>query len=294
MPAADAKISVIIPHLDDLDRLKSCVAALEQQSLPRERFEIIVADNGSKMDLGKLQSEVPMARIVRVAEPGAGPARNGGVAVSRHRILAFTDSDCVPDRCWLEAGLCALEQADLVGGTVTVSVPDPSHPTAAEAFEVVFAFDNRRYVEEKAFSVTANLFTTRGVFDAVGGFRTRVSEDLDWCWRARAMGYRIAYAEHARVSHPARRSWAELRRKWRRLTSEAAAFEQEAGSTPIQRILRPITVAFSPLVHAPRIIATDRLSVAAKLGALTVLFRLRLLRAWWLTLDMLIPEERRA
>ena len=34
----------------------------------------------------------------------------------------------------------------------------------------MFAFDNRTYVEAKGFSVTANLFTTRAVFDAVGGF----------------------------------------------------------------------------------------------------------------------------
>ncbi|MFO1169958.1 MAG: glycosyltransferase [Hyphomicrobiaceae bacterium] len=287
----DPRISVIIPHLDDLQGLRACIARLDRQTLPRECFEIVVADNGSSATLEEIEAAAPGARVVRISQRGAGPARNGGVAASCHAVLAFTDSDCLPEPQWLERGLEALTQADLVGGGVTVSLADPAHPTPSEAFEAVFAFDNRTYVEAKGFSVTANLFTTRAVFDAVGGFRGQVPEDLDWCHRARAKGFRIAYAADARVSHPARRSWAELTRKWRRLTREALALDRQAGTPASAQALKALSVAVSPFAHAGRVLAADRLDLAAKLAALGVLFRLRFLRAWWLACDLVTPTE---
>lgn len=293
MPGPDARISVIIPHLDDLAGLAACIARLQSQTLPRERYEIVVADNGSKASLAEIEAAAPGARVVRIAERGAGPARNGGVAASRYEVLAFTDSDCLPEPTWLEEGLRALDSADLAGGAVTVCVQNPAKPTPSEAFEIVFAFDNRSYVETKGFSVTANLFSTRTVFEAVGGFRTSVPEDLDWCHRARAKGFRIAYAGQAIVAHPARSSWAQLKRKWQRLTREALALDAEAGVSGAALALKAATIALSPIAHAARIFACTRLSLTAKLAALAVLVRLRLLRAWWLAISILAPMETR-
>ena len=294
MPNLDARISVVIPHLDDLAGLTACIARLQSQTLPRDHFEIVVADNGSKASIAEIEAAAPGARIVRIAERGAGPARNGGVAASRGELLAFTDSDCLPEPQWLEEGLRALEFADLAGGAVTVSVQNPAKPTPSEAFEVVFAFDNQNNVAKKGFSVTANLFATRAVFDAVGGFRTSVPEDIDWCNRARAMGYRIAYASQAIVAHPARSSWSALKRKWQRLTREGLALDAEAGLSNSQRALKAATVALSPVLHGARIFTCTRLSLTAKLAALAVLIRLRLLRAWWLATSILSPMETRA
>ena len=57
---------------------------------------------------------------------------------------------------------------------------------AAQGFEAVFAFDNRGYVQRKGFSVTANLLARREIYRRIGGFRTGLSEDKDWCHRATA------------------------------------------------------------------------------------------------------------
>ncbi len=127
------------------------------------------------------------ASLTIVGEKGAGPARNGGVAASNGAILAFTDCDCVPSPEWLTAGIAALERAPVVGGRMTVSTSECK--SGAEAFESVFAFDNEDYVTRKGFTVTANLFCSRKTFDEVGPFRTGVSEDTEWCWRARDRGF---------------------------------------------------------------------------------------------------------
>ena len=182
---ATPRVTVVIPHYRDFTRLDLCLKALEGQTFPREQFEIVVADNASPSGEAALQAAVAgRARWVVVGERGAGPTRNGGVAAARGELLAFTDSDCIPEPQWLAEGIAALDRYDVVGGAMTVLADGPL--TAAEAFERVFAFDNADYVLRKGFTVTANLFCPKAVFQAVGGFRVGVPEDKEWSHRATA------------------------------------------------------------------------------------------------------------
>jgi len=273
MSLAIPEISVIVPHYHDRDRLERCLAALEQQTLPRDRYEIIIADNDSPCDLSALRSR---AHVITATLRGAGPARNAGVAASSGIILAFTDADCLPGSDWLAEGVAALADADIVGGAISVSIEHEGAMTGAEAFESVFAFDNRDYVESKGFSVTANLFCRRAVFDAVGPFRVGVSEDLDWCLRARAKGFSIRYASGAKVSHPARADWPTLRRKWERLNAESFALACEAPGGRLRWALRSFAIPASIILHAPRIFRSPIVrSPRERAAALATLVRLR-------------------
>jgi GT2 family glycosyltransferase len=272
--------SVVIPHYNDPVSLDLCLTAIERQSLPRDRFEVIVADNASPCGIDAVRAVVrDRARLVEVPEQGAGPTRNGGAAVAEGAVLAFTDSDCIPQPGWLEAGLKVLEQTDIVGGAMTVLV-DRSHAlTPAEAFELVFAFDNRTYVEKKHFTVTANLFVRRADFERVGGFRTGVSEDQEWCLRARAKGLRIAYAEGAEVGHPARTTWSEFIRKWRRLVAEQYQITREWKFGRLRWLVKSWVLPFSIPAHLPKIWRSNRLSGSSeRLAAATALVRIRLWR----------------
>jgi N-acetylglucosaminyl-diphospho-decaprenol L-rhamnosyltransferase len=285
-------VSVIIPHLDDTERLATCIDALRTQSLPAHRFEIVVCDNGSRCGLDAVWRAARGAIVVTTAERGAGPARNAAIAASRGNALAFIDSDCVPDTDWLAQGLAALASADLAGGQVRVGVADPKRATATEAFEQVFAFDNERYVKQLGFSVTANLFAKRSVFETIGGFRNGVPEDADWCRRARDAGFQLAYAPHAIVTHPARATFEALAGKWRRLTGEAFADWQKTGRSRIAWAGRAVVVIASPAGHIGRILRSHRLSgINSRAAALSTLFRIRVLRGWWMLEQVLIAPK---
>lgn len=41
-------VSVIMPHYNDLANLERCIAMLAAQTLPRDQFEVVVADNNSR------------------------------------------------------------------------------------------------------------------------------------------------------------------------------------------------------------------------------------------------------
>jgi GT2 family glycosyltransferase len=165
---------------------------------------------------------------------------------------------------------------------VEVLVDDPDAPTPTEAFEKVFAFNFEDYILRKGFTGSGNLFVPKSTFDQVGGFRVGVSEDVEWSFRAREKGFAIGYAPKAAVGHPARRSWHELKRKWRRVNSESFGLLAPKRGGRLRWMARTWAMPLSALAHTPRVLFSDKLpSFKAKLGALLILYRSR----FWRFLD---------
>jgi GT2 family glycosyltransferase len=273
------RISVIVPHYDDLERLDICLSALRAQTFDGE-FEIVVGDNASPQGAAEVAKVIDgRAKLVIATDRGAGPARNAGVIGAEGSILAFTDSDCVPEPDWLASGVAALERAEIVGGYLYVFPEDPAAVTSIEAFDIVFGFDNESYVRKSGYSVTASLFCQREVFERVGGFRVGVSEDMEWCHRALAAGYTMAYEPGARVAHPARRTWPELLTKWRRLDSEMYGLVPRRPGAQLRWMLRTIALPLSAVVHTPKVLGTNLLHTPSQRAkAIATLYRLRLWR----------------
>ncbi len=280
----NAACAVIIPHYNDVARLRRCLAALRAQD--RAGVDILVVDNGSTESLEAVKAENPGVRFVTEPAKGAALARNRGVAESRAATVVFLDSDCVPAPGWLAAARAAGGRADIVGGAIDVFDETPPPRSGAEAFETVFAFNYKDYIERKGFSVTANLVTARGVFEAVGPFVNGLSEDAEWCFRARDRGFRLVLDESMRVSHPTRSDWPALVRKWRRIAREMFALHMQAHPGMAGRLrwaLRALAMAASWLPHLPRLLFSRRLrGTAERLRGAATLIRLRLLRSWWM------------
>lgn len=274
------QVAVIVPHYNDLHGLDRCLSELMRQTLPRERFAIIVSDNASPCGEAAVRARIAdRARLVISHERGAGPTRNAGVAASSAPIIAFTDSDCVPNPGWLEHGLAALAHHDIVGGQVEVLVGDPARKTGEEAFEQVFAFKNEEYIRDQRFSVSANLFCRRDVFDAVGPFRPAISEDLEWCNRAVAKGFTLGYAGAAVVGHPARGDWAALIAKWRRMTRETYIMAGPSRAARLAWLARHWLMPVSVVAHAPAVLRSPALHGGReRRAALRILVRQRLWR----------------
>jgi GT2 family glycosyltransferase len=274
-------VSVIIPHYNDFDQLKHCLTRLRRQTLSSERFEVIVADNNSKGGVREVRRIASDIVVVPAAIQGAGPARNAGVAVARGSVLAFLDSDCFADENWLLEGISALGRFDYVGGQVITQIGSPSEITLAEAVEAVFAFNFKKYIEQHGFSGSGNLFVPKAIFERVGGFRAGVSEDIDWCRRANALGFRLGYAERAIVFHPARREWRELKRKWDRVITETIRLAREQPGWQLRWIGYAAVVGISPLAHWFAIVRSPRLiGVRAKCFGLLGLVRIRAYRSF--------------
>ncbi len=275
-------VSVVIPHYNDVENLKRCISSILRQHGLVEAIEIIVCDNASSVSLAHIEPLLAgHGRIIRVPEKGAGAARNGGASVAAGQILAFIDSDCTADAHWLSRGCAALAGADIVSGRIDVTVANHLHLTPSEAFELVFAFNNRRYVEEEGFAVTASLIMRKTTFVTVGGFRPLVAEDKEWCLRARQKGFRLSYTDDVAIAHPARRTFPDLMGKWNRLVVQGYHLASETSSGSVVWWLRSLLLPASIIPASVRVFTSPKLQgIKDRIGALSVLIGIRLYRFW--------------
>ena len=272
-------LSIIIPHRNDTARLWRCLNALAPQLDPS--VEVVVCDNGSDMPLTGVARDFPWARIVHEPTLGAGLARNTAVRASRGRILAFLDADCRPAADWIWRIQHMRLDHQIVAGRVDTFDETTGPLSGAQLFERVFAFDNARYVRELGFGVTANLLTTRAVFESVGPFRAGLPEDLDWCSRASAAQVPVTYDPSLSVQHPTRADWSALCKKYRRVEQERFAHAGRAVGGGWA--LRLCLTALSPLRDMFRVLRSPKLQGGEeRIKCLAALFRLRFARVGWM------------
>jgi glycosyltransferase involved in cell wall biosynthesis len=276
-------ISVIIPHLNQPEALARGLAALNAQlgvSLP---YEIIVVDNGSNALPTEICAKWENVTLLVQPVPGPGPARNLGSAKASGDILAFIDADCVAAPGWLaaiERHFDELPDDMLIGGDVRILQGDPDRPTMLEAYESVFAFRMKKYIEEKGFTGGGNLAVRAWVFRKVGDFLgINIAEDTEWGTRANAMGYRVRYEPTMIVHHAARRNFPELAAKWDRHIAHDLGDIRCFDNWRPRWMLRALAVLVSPIAEVPRILASDRLKgFRSRCLAMIGVVRIRLYR----------------
>lgn len=212
-------VSVIIPVFNDNQRLTLCLQALEGQTYPKEHYEVIVVDNNSHEDVKSVVVQFGQACLAHESRPGSYVARNKGISIAKGDVIAFTDADCVPTPDWIEQGVVSLlsePNVGLVAGRIDLFAKDPNHPNPIELYEsIAMSFPQEQFLKNNHFGVTANLFTFKAVLDDVGEFDATLKSggDVQWGQRVFAKGYKQVYADNARVNHPARDSWEDLRKR---------------------------------------------------------------------------------
>jgi len=273
------RASVIIPHLNTPELLVKCLNSLAGQRLDSGWFEIVVVDNGSRMPLKAIIDGRPDVLFLHEPEPGPGPARNLGVSRSRGGILAFIDADIRAAADWLQQAVVAVEAdpSRPVGGDVRIDMKDPLKPTGVEAFEAVFSFRQKMYIERQKFSGSGNLACTRALFDKVGGFGPiATAEDKSWGQKASAMGHPPRYVPAMIVYHPARSGHQETRERWRRIMEHQFLADEAAGKPRWRWTLYSIAVLLATVVQTPQFLLSPRVyGVSGRVKGLAFLFQTR-------------------
>ena len=223
-------VAVIVPVFNDQAGISACLAALERQTYPSALIDVIVVDNCSDEPIRIPDTAAIGARVIPCDKPGAYAARNAGIAASAADVLAFTDADCVPVAHWVERGVRELQAASecrVVGGEVTMRLS--ARPTATELYQVISGFEQRENIEQRGFSVTANLFVRRDAMAEIGDFDTRLLSggDREWSQRATAAGYSLVYAADAEVQTRPRRSLRAAARQARRVAGGRKALRND-------------------------------------------------------------------
>jgi GT2 family glycosyltransferase len=202
--------SVIVPTYQRADSLERCLQALGAQTLERDRFEVIVVDDGSAERPRAVVQRAASAfevRLIEQANAGPASARNAGANAARGAYVVFTDDDCRPDAGWLRAldVMTARYPGCAVGGRVENALGDGLFSTASQLL-IEFLYDYYNVDETGGrFFITSNLALPTQSFREIGGFDTSfplaAGEDRDLCDRWREAGLRMVYCDDAVVHH---------------------------------------------------------------------------------------------
>ncbi|MBD1872384.1 glycosyltransferase [Nodosilinea sp. FACHB-131] len=279
-------VSIIIPVYNDRDRLALCLDALDHQTYPSDQYEVIVIDNGSDAPLADLVSQFKQVRLTHENQPGSYAARNHGLTLARGEIIGFTDSDCIPAKNWIETGVAqflATPNCGLVAGKIELFFKQCDRPTAVELFDSRNFLQQHRYITEDHYGATANLFTSKAIFDAVGLFNAQLKSggDREWGQRVYAAGYPQIYADDVCIAHPARHSWPEISKKIVRVIEGRYKMEHQQ-TEPITRFLKRMAwQTRPPMQDISRVFADKKVpSLHHRLKLSMVFISIRYLSLW--------------
>ena len=255
---------MVIPTRDRPEPLARCVESVLACDYPRERFEVIVADNapadGATRELVESEhGEDERVGYLLVERPGSASARNDGAARARGEIVAFVDDDAVVDRRWLTelvAGFRVAEDVDCVTGLVMAAELDT---WAQQLFEEYGGFgagfegavydlgahrpDGPLFPFNPGILGSGNnvgfrraaLLELGGYDECLGnGTPVRSGEDWELFLRLLRRGHTAVYRPEAIVHHRDRRGYDELRAQIRDYgVGMAAAITRTVAKDPV-------------------------------------------------------------
>lgn len=103
------KVSVVIPTLNRASMLATTIDRIEQQSVSRNVYEVLVVDNNSSDDTQSVLSAkrdlYPNLRVFLQQKPGAAATRNVGIREATGDIVLFIDDDIFADPNLIETHL---------------------------------------------------------------------------------------------------------------------------------------------------------------------------------------------
>jgi glycosyltransferase involved in cell wall biosynthesis len=86
-------ISVVIPCHNAAPTLTRLLESLDQQTLNKSQYEVLVIDDGSTDNSPQLAENFKDVRVIKQSCSGPGAARNRGAQEAKGRIILFLDSD---------------------------------------------------------------------------------------------------------------------------------------------------------------------------------------------------------
>ncbi|VVB89285.1 Glycosyltransferase AglE [uncultured archaeon] len=201
-------VSIIVPTYNRKDLLKKSIESLLNQTYPKNKYEIIIVDDGSTDGTEKLVKELmgqAPDKIKSFTQDNKGPAsaRNIGIKYARGEFIGFIDDDVIVPNNWLETGTKILsDDVDIIGGFGLYPMDlKPNLITKYGDFKDNYTRDNNN----APYLRTWNLFVKRQVFEKVGlfdeTFKTSGGEDSEWCLRAKRLGYKLKKSPELKVFH---------------------------------------------------------------------------------------------
>ncbi len=257
--------SVVVPVFNGAASLAGCLDALDNQTVDRGLYEVIVVDDGSLDGSADIAARHGSS-VVCQRHQGAASARNTGAQQAKGDILLFTDADCEPAPDWIETMLTRFEDPELVGVKGAYRTRQSSLVARFSQAEFEEKYDRMKRRPVIDFVDTYSAGYRRDTFRQMGGFdpAIRFVEDQELSFRLAQAGCKLQFEPAAVVYHQHPVSvWPYCLRK--------ARFARWKVSVLRSYPLKLVSDSYTPWTEKVQIIllpALACLSLAAAAGAL--------------------------
>jgi glycosyltransferase involved in cell wall biosynthesis len=238
---------VVASHARPL-RLRWLLNALDQQTLERSLWEVVVCHDSPGSETEQVLAGHPLAvsgmlRFTSLpsgtAPPGAN--RNAALRLARADTVVFTDDDCRPPAEWLEGVLAAVRTHPnaIIQGPVD---GDPDESSMRRS-----PFPRTQFIDDvpRPWAECCNMVYPRELVERVGGFDELVltGEDADLCARARAAGAGFFGDSRMRTYHAVDEGtlldWVRDARRWGDLALLVKRHPDLRSRFPLRYFWRP-------------------------------------------------------
>ncbi len=195
-------ISIIIPALNEERMIGRCLESLSKLNFARDRFEVILVDNGSRdktLAIAESFKDRLNVRILQKTGVRISALRNTGAKVALGNILAFLDADCLAPADWLDR-ILALAPADGAGVLGAHYLLPEDSSWVGRTWHV---YQEAPKAGEVSHIPAGDLIMRREDFLSLGGFDETIqtNEDYELCERARAAGMKVRAFPEIGVVH---------------------------------------------------------------------------------------------
>lgn len=245
------------------ETIEACLASVVAQDFPKERFEVVIIDDGSSdgtPDIARrfVSDAPPIVRYIRQPHGGLSAARNRAVTEGRGDLICFLDDDAEAVPGWLgaiQAGAESHPDVDCFAGRIRLRLESKA-PRTCDRESLAAELDEDSPQHPVTWAKGANMAMRKSAFRHVGLFNPALvwrGDEVDWQRRLKEAGGKLRYLPDALVWH--RRLERDLR--WTRLLKTRfgwgigqVQYRREAGEALVYS--HELRIIFFALLHAIR------------------------------------------
>jgi len=258
------ELSIIIATHDSEELIKRCIESLTSQSYSREKFEIIIVDDGSKDKSVSISKAAGADKVIETKPCSLARARNIGVENSSADLLAFIDSDCEAKDGWVETIIDSLKNVQALSGPIYNGNPNNT-VSWAEYFIEFGGFHEYRKKGKIRFFPGCNGACTKDAFIKSGGFTDlRASDDVLFGESLRKSGIEAFFIPGVEIKHLCRTELNKLKSNMTLLGKYFVRTRRQAPQIPYTLLTK--SRFFIPLIFLSKIILSAKYAFEAKKG----------------------------
>lgn len=200
-------ISIVIPVYNKHEMTNDCIKAVRANT---QNYELVVIDNGSEPEF---IPEAPATVIRNIKNLGFPVAVNQGIREAKGDAIILLNNDVIVTPGWADRIINHLDTFSIVaplanycaGLQQQAALSTYSDDKELNAIATKWGEDHDKEFLEVNFVIGFCMAFKKSLWEELGDFDESLwpcsGEEIDFCFRARAKGYKIAIARDAYVHH---------------------------------------------------------------------------------------------